>query len=102
MGVRIKVSNNYIHTATVDSILNKLGGNIKVPGNVCAWLIGHWKAHVSYVWHITIVYVTGIYLAVSGSFGGVQYVRNAHESQECLVHSRGSVYNDQNNVRNKF
>lgn len=74
-----------LRTTTADGIIDEFGGDVEVSRNIGAGMISHWKAHVTYGWHITIVLMACINLAESCAFGRVQHVRDAHQPQKRFI-----------------
>lgn len=67
-------------TSTGDGTINEFGCNIEISWNVCAGVIGQWKAHVSNLRNIAIVCMTCIDLSEPWSFCRIQNVCYAHLS----------------------
>lgn len=74
-----------LRTTTADGIIDEFGGDVEVSRDIGAGMISHWKAHVTYSWHITIILMTCINLTESGAFGRIQHMRDAHQPQKRFI-----------------
>lgn len=54
--------------STVDSILDELGRDVKVPADVGRWLVGQGEAHVPDPGHVPVIAVAGVHLPEARSF----------------------------------
>lgn len=76
---------SYSFTSAIDTILNEFRCDIKVSRNIGARMISHGKAHVANIWHVSVVAMTCINLAIPWTLRRIQNMRNAHQSQKSFI-----------------